>query len=158
MLEEVLEYEMLGAILYITSFGGINILEKSFNQYIRTIEFDINEGTLTDNYPYSLKAVRELPKLELNPNVTFIIGENGSGKSTLLEAIAVAYGFNPEGGSKNFNFSTKDTHSILSQYIRITKGVKKVRDGYFFRAESFYNLASNIDELDDGIQSYHNYS
>lgn len=101
-----------------------------------------------NSYPFSLKAVRELSVLNMNPNVTFIIGENGSGKSTLLEAIAVAYGFNPEGGSKNFNFGTKDTHSVLSEYLTITKGLKKPKDGYFLRAESFYNVASNIDLLD----------
>lgn len=68
----------------------------------------------------------------------------------LLEAIAVAYGFNPEGGSRNFNFSTMDSHSTLSDCIRLTKGVRKVQDGYFLRAESFYNVASNIEELDKG--------
>ncbi len=62
----------------------------------------------------------------------------------LLEAIAVAYGFNPEGGSRNFNFSTMDSHSTLSDCIRLTKGVRKVQDGYFLRAESFYNVASNM--------------
>ena len=75
------------------------------------------------------------------------MGENGSGKSTLLEAIAIAYGFNPEGGSKNFNFSTKETHSQLYKYLRLVKGVTQPKDGFFFRAESYYNVASNIDEL-----------
>jgi Predicted ATPase len=99
-------------------------------------------------YPYSLPVIRLLDKLELHPKVTFFIGENGSGKSTLLEAIAVACGFNPEGGSKNFNFSTNATHSELYNQLRLIRSVVRPRDGYFLRAESFYNVASQIDELD----------
>ena len=80
---------------------------------------------------------------------TFIIvGPSGTGKSTLLEAIAVAVGFNPEGGTRNFNFSTRNTHSELCDCISLTRyGYPK--DGFFLRAESFYNVASNIDELDE---------
>lgn len=116
------------------------------NQYIRKIK--INKPQNTSEYPFSLKAIKQLSELDLHPNVTFIIGENGSGKSTLLEAVAVAYGFNPEGGSKNFNFATQDTHSRLSDYIHLTKGIKRAKDGFFLRAESFYNVATNIDDLD----------
>ncbi len=102
-----------------------------------------------DIYPFSLPAVRNLFKLKLHPSVTFIIGENGTGKSTLLEAIAVAFGFNPEGGTKNFTFSTRSSHSNLHEYIRLSKNFKRPKDGFFLRAESFYNVASNIDELDE---------
>lgn len=123
------------------------MLEKGFDQYIRTISIDL-QNSEKSQYPFTLKAVQELKTLELHPNVTFLVGENGSGKSTLLEAVAIAYGFNPEGGSKNFNFATKETHSILSEYIKIARGVKRAKDGFFLRAESFYNLASQIDELD----------
>jgi len=77
-----------------------------------------------------------------------VVGENGSGKSTLLEAIAVACGFNPEGGSKNFYFGTRASHSRLHEYIRIGKGIEKPRDGYFLRAESFFNVATEIERLD----------
>ncbi|MPN43462.1 hypothetical protein SDC9_191022 [bioreactor metagenome] len=80
--------------------------------------------------------------------VTFFVGENGTGKSTLLEAIAICCGFNAEGGSKNFCFSSKATHSDLYQYLTVVKGVKKPRDGFFLRAESFYNLATEVDQLD----------
>ncbi len=100
-------------------------------------------------YPFNLPVVQHLDKIELHENVTFFIGENGTGKSTLLEALAVQYGFNAEGGSKNFNFSTKETHSLLSDFIRIAKGIKIPKDGFFLRAESYYNVASNIDSLDD---------
>ena len=78
-----------------------------------------------------------------------LIGINGTGKSTLIEGIAVALGFNPEGGSKNFNFFTNNSHSVLSDYLTVCKGVKMAKDGFFLRAESYYNFASNIDELDE---------
>ncbi|HWR60316.1 MAG TPA: AAA family ATPase, partial [Clostridia bacterium] len=96
----------------------------------------------------SLPVVSGLSGLEFHPKVTYFIGENGTGKSTILEAIAASYGFNPEGGTKNFNFSTRATHSELHDYIRLVKGVRRPRDGFFLRAESFYNVATNIDELD----------
>ena len=81
--------------------------------------------------------------------MTFLVGENGSGKSTLLEAVAVACVFHPEGGTRNFRFATRETHSELGEYLTpIRKGYH--RDGFFLRAESFYNVASNIDEMDEG--------
>jgi predicted ATPase len=101
-----------------------------------------------DNYPFSLPAARMLDHLEMHPKITYLVGDNGSGKSTLLEAIAVSFGFNAEGGSKNFNFGTNSTHSDLYRYLRIAKGFRKPRTGYFLRAESFYNVASEIDKLD----------
>lgn len=130
------------------------MLEKGFTQYIREIKLRESEDVSKDEYPFNLKAIKNLKTLELHPNVTFIVGENGSGKSTLLEAIAIAYGFNAEGGSKNFSFSTNETHSILYEYIKVVKGFVKPSDGYFLRAESFYNLATNIDEMGDLDESY----
>ena len=81
--------------------------------------------------------------------MTFFVGENGSGKSTLLEALAVSLGFNAEGGTKNFRFDTRASHSALHQYLRVSKGLKRPRDGYFLRAESFFNVATEIERLDD---------
>jgi predicted ATPase len=118
------------------------------NQYIRSVELDREKVKSFSEYPFSLSAIGNLYDLKFHPKVTFIVGENGTGKSTLLEAIAAAYGFNPEGGTKNFNFSSMSTHSNLYDYIKLIKGVKKPKDGFFLRAESFYNVASNIDELD----------
>jgi len=99
-----------------------------------------------DEYPFSLPVVRTLHAIDLHPKVTFLVGENGSGKSTLLEAIAVAMEFNPEGGSRNFNFRTQESHSDLHKFLRIGKGVRP-RDAYFLRAESLYNVATAIDRL-----------
>lgn len=91
--------------------------------------------------------------LDFDRPVTFLVGENGAGKSTLLEAIAVACGFNPEGGTRNFSFSTRATHSVLGEYLTPIRR-RYPRDGFFLRAESFYNVATNIDELEDLIDSY----
>ena len=101
-----------------------------------------------DGYLNRIPAIASLGELALTAPVTFFIGENGAGKSTLLEAVAVSYGFNPEGGSRNFNFASNNTHSGLFRYMTLIKTPRRPRDGYFLRAESFYNLASNIDELD----------
>lgn len=101
-----------------------------------------------ERYPFCLPVVRSLHQLDFHPRVTFFIGENGSGKSTLLEAIAVSLGFNAEGGSKNFNFGTRRSHSELHGYLRIAKGFKRPRTGFFLRAESFFNVATEIENLD----------
>lgn len=122
----------------------------NIDQYIRSVKLNRGEVPSYAKYPYSLPAIRNLFELKLHPNVTFIVGENGTGKSTILEAIATAYGFNPEGGTKNFNFSSMDTHSNLYNHLKLIKGIKQPNDGFFLRAESFYNVASNIDELDKG--------
>ncbi|MCD7906998.1 MAG: AAA family ATPase [Clostridium sp.] len=98
------------------------------------------------SYIQNIPVLRDLEDLDFSCPVTFFTGENGSGKSTLLEAVAVAYGFNPEGGTKNFLFSTRDTHSDFSSALRLRKGVRKPQDGFFLRAESFYNVASQVDD------------
>jgi predicted ATPase len=101
-----------------------------------------------DRYPFNLPAVKFLREIEFHPRVTFIMGENGSGKSTLLESIAVECGFNAEGGSKHFEFSTRASHSPLHECLRLEKGIRRPRDGYFLRAESYFNVASEIERLD----------
>ncbi len=98
-------------------------------------------------YPFCIPSIRRLNSLELHPCVTFFVGENGTGKSTLLEAIAVNFGFNPEGGTRNFQFSTYDSHSSLADYLTLEKGVHRPKDGFFFRAESFYNVATEVERL-----------
>ena len=76
-------------------------------QFLRSIRLVREEVPNFDEYPFSLAAVRELFELSFHPSVTYLVGENGSGKSTLLEAIAITAGFNAEGGSRNFAFSTR---------------------------------------------------
>ncbi len=104
---------------------------------------------LEADYAGKLPAVRAINRLKLHPKVTFFIGENGTGKSTLLEAIAVAEGFNPEGGTRNFNFATRASHADLYKWIRLGRGIrgKRRNDGFFMRAESFYNVATEIERL-----------
>jgi len=120
------------------------------DHFLIEIRLDRERVPSFDDYPFSLNAVRNLETLPLNRSVTFIIGENGSGKSTLLEAMAVAWGFNAEGGTLNFNFNTRSSHSSLQDYLQLSRGYKKPRTGYFLRAESFYNVATEIDNLDEG--------
>jgi predicted ATPase len=120
----------------------------SLSQYIRSVKLNRDKIPSFNQYPFSLPAFNNLNEVNLHSKVTFIVGENGTGKSTFLEAVAVAYGFNPEGGTKNFSFTSSDTHSELHEYIKLIKGAKTPRDGFFLRAESFYNVATNIDELE----------
>jgi predicted ATPase len=103
-----------------------------------------------ERYPFNLPAVRALSVLPFHPQVTFLVGENGAGKSTLLEAIAVASGLNAEGGSVNFTFATRASHSPLGECIRLAKAIARPRDSYFLRAETFYNVATEIERLDQG--------
>lgn len=123
-------------------------MELISKQFISSIELKRDEVESFDRYPFSLAAVRPLERLEFHPAVTFFVGENGSGKSTLLEAIAVACGFNAEGGSKNFRFGTRESHSELHRFLRVSRGHPRPRDGFFFRAESFFNVATEIEKLD----------
>ncbi|KAA8998217.1 AAA family ATPase [Affinibrenneria salicis] len=118
------------------------------NQYISRISLFRENVESFERYPFSIPAIRSLDVLVPHPKMTFFIGENGSGKSTLLEAIAVSMGFNPEGGTRNFNFGTRISHSNLSRYLRVGKGIRRAKDGFFLRAESFFNVATEIEHLD----------
>ncbi|WP_280431139.1 AAA family ATPase [Nocardia brasiliensis] len=113
----------------------------------------LHPDAVTDDYPFTLPAVRYLAGsqgLPLPPGVTFLTGENGSGKSTLLEAIAVSAGFNPEGGSRNFRFATRATESSLGDHLVLQRSIHKPQNSFFLRAESYYNVASEIERLDRG--------
>ncbi|MEW9501092.1 AAA family ATPase [Jeotgalibacillus marinus] len=121
---------------------------RSENQYIKSVRLKRDQIKSFNHFPLNLPAIQSLDNLLFHPNITYIIGENGMGKSTLLEAIAVALGFNAEGGSKNFNFSSYDSHSSLDEYLRVARGVQRPKDCFFFRAETYYNLATNIEEMD----------
>lgn len=101
-------------------------------------------------FPYTIPAIGGLDEIDFEHPVTFFVGENGAGKSTLLEAIAVAWGLNPEGGSRNFRFATRNSHSGLNACLRLSRSARRVRDSYFLRAESYFNLATEIESLDEG--------
>ena len=118
------------------------------NQFIRSLQINWNKISRT-SYLQDIPALRQTSFLEFPENITIFVGENGSGKSTLLEAIAVAYGFNPEGGTLNYRFSTFDDVSELNQGITLTKGYRRASSNYFFRAESFFNVASKTEEYRD---------
>lgn len=117
-------------------------------QYIKSVDLKKDDLPNRATFPFNLPVIKTFQKLHFHPNVTYIVGENGMGKSTLLEGIAVALGFNAEGGTPNFNFSSYDSHSDLDQYLRIAKGAYRPKDSFFFRAETFYNVSTNIEELD----------
>ena len=102
-----------------------------------------------DSYVRDIPALAGLTSLPLSHDVTFFVGENGSGKSTLLEAMAVAYGLNPEGGSRNYAFSTRDTHSTLHEAVHLMRSFERPWQAWFLRAESFYNVASAAEGYDD---------
>ena len=123
------------------------------DQFLIEVDLERDRVASFEVYPFGLAAVRHLSHLQLHPSVTFIIGENGAGKSTLLEAIAVAWGFNAEGGSKSFGFDTRASHSALHESIRLTRGIRRPRDGYFLRAESFFNVATQIEKLDEDFDN-----
>ena len=111
-----------------------------------------------DSYLRDISALKGFNRLAFGSNVTFFAGENGTGKSTLLEGIAVAYGYNPEGSTRNYHFSTYQDVSELEEAIRLVKGYRKRNSGYFFRAESFFNVATvtNLQYNDDGrLPDYH---
>lgn len=125
-------------------------------------EIELHRPVPEDTYFYHLAPVRHLlsgRRLVFDSPVTFFVGENGTGKSTLLEAIALCCGFNLEGGSRHFRFSTENTHSALGEYLT---PVRKAyfKDGFFLRAESFYNVATYLDRLEEedplamALQSY----
>lgn len=116
--------------------------------FLRQIRRKPVDPSLLEEYPFTIPALRDLEELRFEAPVTFLVGENGMGKSTLLEAIALMLGFNPEGGSRNASFSTADTHSPLSRWLSPVRGPYRPRDGYFLRAESFYNFATYLEEVE----------
>ena len=111
--------------------------------FIKRITLDRSKIGNYDNYPFNIELIKNLNEINFNKPVTFLIGENGIGKSTFIEASAVNIGLNPEGSTENFRSSTKNTHSILSDYITVST-FNKAKTKFFLRAESFYNVASEI--------------
>jgi predicted ATPase len=123
--------------------------------FVRALVLKRDEVVDFDAYPFSIPAIKQLDELALDPHVTLFAGENGSGKSTLIEAIAVAAGFNPEGGSRNMTVSTRASHSALHKHVRLVRGANRPRTGYFLRAESFFNVATHVDEIGSIARAAH---
>ncbi|WP_207533238.1 AAA family ATPase [Desertivirga arenae] len=114
--------------------------------YLKEILFKREEVPSFNIYPFNLPLVSNLSSIKFDADVTFIIGENGAGKSTLIEAIALSLGFTIEGGSKNTQFSTHSNASALYNYFKTIKSYSKPRDYFFLRAESFYNVATFLED------------
>ncbi|MBQ4073454.1 MAG: AAA family ATPase [Clostridia bacterium] len=123
--------------------------------YIRGLRINWDTMPLR-SYVWNIPSIANTSSLDFTKNVTFFVGENGSGKSTLLEAIASSFGYNPEGGTRNYHFSTFDDLSDLSQSLTLIKGVYP-KFGYFFRAETFYNVATTS-IVEYGGNDYHSNS
>ena len=117
--------------------------------FVRAVELVPERAGEADAYPWSLPVVRGLERLELDPGVTFLVGENGSGKSTLIEALAVCLGLNPEGGTQNFAFATRESHSPLHEALRPVREARRPRTAFFLRAESLFTVATEIERLDE---------
>ncbi len=119
--------------------------------YIDSIRIDWKKVS-QESYLTGIPAIHRLQELAFSKPVTFFVGENGSGKSTLLEAISIAYGFNPEGGSLNYRFSTHDDYSPLCNALTVVRGITRgPRSGFFLRAESFYNVSTQTIEYEKEV-------
>lgn len=120
---------------------------------VATVRIERERVEAPDFYPFAIPAVRALLErgsLDLHPQVTFLVGENGSGKSTLIEGLAISAGFNAEGGTRNFGFDTRASHSPLHEVLRLVRRTRPLRHGFFLRAESLFNVATEIERLDKG--------
>jgi predicted ATPase len=128
--------------------------DPTFPGYVREIVLDRDKVGRFESWPFSLPVVRAFSSLKLHPEVTFLVGENGSGKSTIIEAVAQAMGMNVEGGSKNFRFSTRVQESPLGDFLKVVRGFEREKDTFFLRAESFYNVATEIENLNLSVEEY----
>ena len=114
--------------------------------FVTGVRLDRDKINNFNEYPFNIDVIKNLDEIEFNSRVTFLVGENGIGKSTFIEALAVSLGLNPEGGTQNFLYKTKDTHSSLSNYINVYK-YNKPETKFFLRAESFYNFSTELQRL-----------
>lgn len=120
--------------------------------FIEHVEFMRNQVEDFNRYPFNIPVIKNFHEVNFTAPVTFLIGENGIGKSTFMEALAISVGLNPEGGTQNFMFSTKETHSELHHYLEVPYFQRKCMTKFFLRAESFYNVITEIDNL--GVSGY----
>ena len=130
-------------------------MSLSAKPYLQQVSLRPDAGLDFEVYPHNIPSVREMGRLEFHPDVTFFVGENGAGKSTVLEAIALALGYAPEGGTRDVQLNTVDSVSPLHQSLRLGRSFGKPRDGYFLRAESFFNVAAYMDTVSTREPSLH---
>jgi len=126
--------------------------------FVRSVRLERDQVPDFGKYPFNIPAIAQLDELKLDPRLTLLVGENGSGKSTLLEAIAIAAHFNPEGGTRNFSFATRPTESELHRHLRLIRGARREKAGFFLRAESFFNVATVGEEAHDSWAGVHDKS
>ena len=124
------------------------------NLIIKKISLDLDEVKDLNVYPFNIESIKNFKEINFDKPVTFLVGDNGIGKSTFIEALAVALGLPSEGGTQNFRYETRNTTSELANYIRIDK-YRNPSTKFFLRAESFYNFASEVDDL--GIEVSRHY-
>ncbi len=120
--------------------------------FVTKIFLDRDHIESFEEYPFNIPVVKNFESITLKSPVTFFVGENGIGKSTFIEAIAVSLGLNPEGGSQHFNFKTRETHSSLSDFLHV-QTFNKPSTKFFLRAESFYNVASEVVRIEEESHS-----
>jgi predicted ATPase len=131
-------------------------MSTASDRFVRSLSLD--EEIVEERgpgYPWSLPVVRALldaGSLAFPRAVTMLVGENGSGKSTLLEALAVALGLNPEGGTEHFAFATRESHAPLHEAVRVVRGAKRPRMRFFLRAESLFTVATQLDSYEEGAE------
>lgn len=113
--------------------------------FLRHLELTRDKVEDWNTHPFDVPAVAQLGRLEFDPAVTFFVGENGSGKSTLIEAIAVRAGFNPEGGTKNFRSTYRASESSLKDHVRLARGARREKSGFFLRAETMFNVSTEAE-------------
>lgn len=121
--------------------------------FLRSLEVMRTAQTDPRRYPFSIPAVNALDSLSFRSNVTFFVGENGSGKSTILEAIAYQCGFHTAGGGRNNSYEVDSSHSALGDHIRLS-WMPKLTNGFFLRAETFYQFASHLDTMPESLRYY----
>lgn len=133
----------------VTGVGSIGSRARVGGRFVSRLGID--PAAPTAGYPFELPVVAALRArggLALPAGATFVVGENGSGKSTLIEAVAVALGLNPEGGSRSFRFASRASESALGGYLQLTRRPGRERSAFFLRAESYYNVATELERLD----------
>lgn len=125
----------------------VNAESRSGGGFIRAVHIEPPAAEVLDRWPFTIPAIRDFGTVAFHPAVTYFVGENGSGKSTFVEALAVALGMNAEGGGRNMRFATANSPVPLAEHL-VVERAGRPRTDFFLRAESFYNVATQIDALD----------